>query len=261
MSELRYEPYFEQHGDSTKPALVLLHGWGMNAEVWRALVPALSEHFYLTLIDLPGLGRSYADPAQYSSAAVIEQLLTVAPPRAIWLGWSLGGQLALALAAAHPERVQALVMVASNPCFVQREDWAFAMAQETYQGFAQALSQSADKTLTRFIMLQTQGAEAGRETLKHLKEVLKAAPDNSALEASLRLLERDERAVLTQLQVPVMMQLGDKDLLVPVAVAEGCAVLNAALTIRIYDGAGHLPFCSHPQQWLADLREFVETHG
>lgn len=259
MSELCYEPYFEQHGDSAKPALVLLHGWGMNAEVWREHLPALSEHFHLTLIDLPGLGRSPADPEQYSSAAVIEQLLSVAPPRAIWLGWSLGGQLALALAASHPERVQALVMVASNPCFVQRDDWACAMAQETYQGFAGALAVSAEKTLTRFIMLQTQGAEAGRDTLKQLKQVLKVTPEPAALEASLRLLERDERAALANIRVPVLMQLGDKDLLVPVNVAEGCRALNPALTVQVYEGAGHLPFCSHPQQWLNDLCRFAET--
>ncbi|HAN6228208.1 TPA: alpha/beta fold hydrolase, partial [Escherichia coli] len=38
--------------------LVLLHGWGLNAEVWRCIDEELSSHFTLHLVDLPGFGRS-----------------------------------------------------------------------------------------------------------------------------------------------------------------------------------------------------------
>ncbi len=38
--------------------LVLLHGWGLNAEVWRCISQELSSHFTLHLVDLPGYGRS-----------------------------------------------------------------------------------------------------------------------------------------------------------------------------------------------------------
>lgn len=52
-----------------------------------------------------------------------EAVLQQAPDKAIWLGWSLGGLVASQIALTHPERVQALVTVASSPCFSARDEW------------------------------------------------------------------------------------------------------------------------------------------
>lgn len=247
--------YTEQRGNPAKPALVMLHGWGMNSSIWQSVLPALEDHFSITLIDLPGLGQSPALDI-FTFDAAVDALLAAAPERAHWLGWSLGGQLAVAAAAKAPERVSALVMVASNPCFVARDDWASAMDTETYQGFKGALAVNPAKTLTRFIMLQTQGAEAGRETLKLLKQLVKD-DQPSALEPALTLLETDARNALVELNMPVLLQFGDKDLLVPAAAADGCAQLNPAAKTSVFVGAGHLPFISHGEQWCDEVIRFL----
>ena len=44
----------------TGPDLVLVHGWGMNAAVWEPLLPAMSAHFRVTVLELPGHGGSTA---------------------------------------------------------------------------------------------------------------------------------------------------------------------------------------------------------
>ena len=54
--------------------LVLLHGWGLNAEVWQSIVPRLSAQFRLHLIDLPGYGRSQGFTAM-TLDEMAEQLL------------------------------------------------------------------------------------------------------------------------------------------------------------------------------------------
>ncbi|MDA6076661.1 alpha/beta fold hydrolase [Edwardsiella anguillarum] len=74
-----------------KRDLVLLHGWGLNAEVWRCIVPQLSAQFRLHLVDLPGYGRSGGD-TPYSLAEMTQRVLAQAPERALWLGWSLGAR-------------------------------------------------------------------------------------------------------------------------------------------------------------------------
>ncbi|MDI3322788.1 pimeloyl-ACP methyl ester esterase BioH [Pontibacterium granulatum] len=247
--------YTEQHGNPANPALVMLHGWGMNSSIWLNVLPALEEHFSITLIDLPGLGQSPALDRLTFDAAV-DALLAAAPKRAHWLGWSLGGQLAVAAAAKAPGRVSALVMVASNPCFVARDDWVSAMDTETYQGFKGSLADNPAKTLTRFIMLQTQGAEAGRDSLKMLKQLLKEDRP-SALAPALTLLETDARDALVELEIPVLLQFGEKDLLVPVSAVEGCAALNAEAKTAVYEGAGHLPFISHTSRWCDDVIAFL----
>ncbi|WP_370280175.1 pimeloyl-ACP methyl ester esterase BioH [Pontibacterium sp.] len=247
--------YTEQRGNPDKPRLVMLHGWGMNSSIWQRVLPALEDHFSITLIDLPGLGQSPAlDNLTFDAA--VDALLAVAPEQAHWLGWSLGGQLAVAAAAKAPERVSALVMVASNPCFVARDDWASAMDTETYQGFKSALADNPAKTLTRFIMLQTQGAEAGRETLKLLKQLVKE-DQPSALAPALTLLETDVRNALAELSMPVLLQFGENDLLVPASAAEGCAALNPVAKTAVYGGAGHLPFISHAESWCDEVIAFL----
>ena len=76
--------------------LVLLHGWGMNAGVWLPLLPRLEAHWRVTMIELPGHGESHlieGDIHDWAGA-----VLDTAPSNAIWLGWSLGAMVALALA-------------------------------------------------------------------------------------------------------------------------------------------------------------------
>ena len=65
--------------------LVLLHGWGLNAQVWDCITPQLASHFTLHLVDLPGYGRSGGFGAMSLEAMaqrVLEQALQQAAPMA-----------------------------------------------------------------------------------------------------------------------------------------------------------------------------------
>lgn len=141
--------------------LVLLHGWGLNAEVWRCIDEELSSHFTLHLVDLPGFGRSRGFGAM-SIADMAEAVLRQAPDKAIWLGWSLGGLVASQIALTHPERVQALVTVASSPCFSARDEWP-GIKPDVLAGFQQQLSDDFQRTVERFLALQTMGTETARQ--------------------------------------------------------------------------------------------------
>ncbi len=68
-----------------------------------------------------------------------EVVLRQAPDKTIWLGWSLGGLVASQIALTHPERVQALVTVASSPCFSARDEWP-GIKPDVLAGFQQQLS-------------------------------------------------------------------------------------------------------------------------
>ena len=247
--------YFEYRENPGKPELVLLHGWGMGSDVWGEFADHLAKSFSLTLIDLPGLGRSTDFPSPYTTEAVIQSLLPIVPEKASWLGWSMGGQIAISFGARYPEKIEKLITVASNPCFVQRADWSCAMEEVTHQQFEQSLTVNIPKTLTRFAMLQTQGADLGRETLKMLKTLLAGIQHQAPVE-SLGLLREDVRYALSGLKVPVLQLFGEKDLLVPQAAAAQCAKLTGKSSI-IYSGAGHLPFFSHMDEVLDDVTAFL----
>lgn len=94
--------------------VVFLHGWlGCAADF-----EAVSAHEALAgrpreFIDLPGHGSSALAPTTIKDA--VEQLLSAMPHKAHVVGYSMGGRLALALAAAHPERVASLVLIGAHP--------------------------------------------------------------------------------------------------------------------------------------------------
>jgi pimeloyl-[acyl-carrier protein] methyl ester esterase len=238
-----------------RPLLLLLHGWGLHSGVWQPLLPALRKHFDPLLVDLPGLGRSGALSGPVSLEAVAADILQQVPGGAIWLGWSLGGLVAAEAARQAPERVAGLVTVASNPCFVARDDWPCGMAAATFGGFVSALATDPGRTLASFALLQSRG-EAARETLRALK-VLLAEHQPAALADNLMLLAEDRRATLSGLALPALHIFGDADQLVPAAIVAQLQALQPRARLRLYEGAGHLPFYAYPARFVADLAEFA----
>ena len=246
------------------PDLVLLHGWGMHSVVWDPIVPALLEHYQVTVIDLPGMGRSPLPRGDYDLNYVIQHVLAVAPARAVWMGWSLGGEIATAIAARHPERVSALLLVASNPSFAQREDWPCAMVSQQLQQFRDFYEEDPEGTLIRFLSLQCRGSRRMKEDLRFLQEImyLQGLPAPQALRAGLRLLaELDVRADFQRLTQPVQIVLGANDVLVPATLAPTLQALAHGspriCQISVLAESGHVPFLSEPDAFLAAILPFL----
>ncbi len=86
--------------------LVLIHGWGISGNVWESVADKLSNQYRVTIVDLPGYGRSAKYHLEhYSLSAVANKLAEVIPPQSIVMGWSLGGMIAMKLALNHAERL------------------------------------------------------------------------------------------------------------------------------------------------------------
>ena len=253
--------HVQQFGSGAE--LVLLHGWGLHGEVFKELGWQLANDHRLTLIDLPGHGRSPANRASQDLTAIAEEVMASAPERAAWLGWSLGGLIATEAALRAPTRVRALIWVASSPCFVRRDDWPSAMDPAVLAAFADALHQDYRGTLERFMALQVVPGTAGRETLRRLRKLLLSspAPAPQALDDGLAILRAtDLRPRLADLRVPMLAILGQADRLVPPEVGAALRALRSDIDVQVVPGAGHAPFFSHADAFAATLSRFLERH-
>jgi pimeloyl-[acyl-carrier protein] methyl ester esterase len=242
------------------PNLVLVHGWGMNAGVWAPLRERLAERWRVTAIELPGHGKSGFDADRVGLEEWSADLLEAAPEKAVWLGWSLGGQLSLAAATRAPQRVRGLVMTAATPRFVSSEDWPTAMPAETFQAFAGQLAADAPRTLDRFLALQVRGADGATDTLRQLRMATRArpAPQPAALTAGLGLLlNNDLRSAAAGLAMPSLWLFGGRDALVPKEVAEALPRLVSDAQVHGIASAGHAPFLSHADTCLDLLEHFT----
>ncbi|MEW5187791.1 pimeloyl-ACP methyl ester esterase BioH [Citrobacter freundii] len=234
--------------------LVLLHGWGLNAQVWHCISEELSSHFKLHLVDLPGFGRSQGFGAM-SLEEMAERVLKQAPEIAIWLGWSLGGLFASQVALTHPERVQALVTVASSPCFSARDEWP-GIKPEVLAGFQQQLSEDFQRTGERFLALQTMGTETARQDARALKKTVLALPmpDVEVLNGGLEILKTvDLREPLCTVEMPFLRLYGYLDGLVPRKVVPMLDALWPQSESLVFAKEAHAPFISHPAEFCSAL--------
>jgi len=231
--------------------LVLIHGWGMNAEVWDVVMPELEKSFRVTRVDLPGhgLSREHTLGDLEDTAEVLSEVIQ---SDSVVLGWSLGGVLAMQVAASFPGKVQRLLLVSASPCFVIREDWPKGLEAEVFALFEQGLAEDYSGTLRRFLGLQLKGVEQARELMRDLSgKLAKAHPDPLALRQGLRLLrESDLRALLASLDVPVSMLLGERDTLVSQKIAEPLYSECHVQDVEVVSGAAHVPFLTHQDQFL-----------
>lgn len=196
--------------------LVLLHGWGCDARVWQGLVGRLNAYFDIDVLDLPGFGGNRHLPLNESTLA---ELL---PKRCYVLGWSLGGMLAVALAARVPEKVAGVVTLAANAKFVADDHWPQAMAAQTFEQFKSGASKLLAPTLKRFahLLANQQTKSAVNDLREDLLSALDQNPDAAYLPTLNWLQSIDNRQQLSQMAVPSLHLYGEHDQLVPVQAAQ-----------------------------------------
>ncbi len=237
--------------------LVLLHGWGLNAGVWDCITKRLASQFTLHLVDLPGFGRSHgygAMPLKAMAQMVAEQ----GPEQAIWLGWSLGGLVASQIALDFPQQVRGLITVASSPCFSAHEDWP-GIKPEVLRGFQQQLSEDFQRTVDRFLSLQTLGTESARQDARLLKSSVLALPMPSVevLNGGLEILRcEDLRQDLASFDKPFLRLYGRLDGLVPRRIVPLLDKAWPQSQVYVFDKAAHAPFISHSEAFCQLLIEF-----
>jgi len=249
------------------PDLVMLHGWGMHAGVWQMIRATLASNFRVHTVDLPGHGQSRDGHAATTLDSWAERVAESVIPNlrgpACWLGWSLGGMLALQLAHAYSEQVRRLMLVATNLRFCQADDWPDAVIPSVLEGFANNLQQDHHGTLQRFLALQVTGDSQARQTLKELKQRIleQPEPETAALQTGLDILRTaDLRSVATELDQPVLLIGGENDRLVSPTALHNVALLLSRSQLEIIPAAGHAPFISQPEAFIKLVKAYCEQN-
>jgi malonyl-CoA O-methyltransferase len=243
--------------------LVLLHGWGCNREVWRPLLTLLRPWANITLLDLPGCAPGVRWGKEPDLPGVLADILEGCPEQAVYLGWSLGGQLAIELAVREPQRVLAVVTVCSNPRFVATDDWP-GMDADDFSEFHSGVQADPVAALRRFDSLQVTGSKQPRQLLRQL-HALPRQRASAELLAGLGWLQMlDQRHLLTVLQQPQLHLLAARDALVPRAAGQSIASRLAGVSsgqVRVLPETSHLLPLDAPAQLAQDIHGFLASTG
>jgi pimeloyl-[acyl-carrier protein] methyl ester esterase len=240
------------------PDLVLIHGWAMHAGIFAPLTRALSPRFRLHLVDLPGHGFSRDDTHALDPIACARSI-AAAVPRAIWLGWSLGGLIAMQAALDVRAMVRGLVLIASSPRFVIGDDWPQGVAANVFAEFGAGLARDYRGTIERFLALEALGSEHAQSELRDLKAQVfaRGEPSVSALEQGMRILETaDLRADIARIAMPSLWIAGRRDRLINPAAMQWAALQSGGRYLEC--NSGHAPFLAHPDTLAQAIADFSE---
>ena len=244
----------------------MLHGWGSCPAIWRTLLVGLRPHANIRLIEIPGCAPSGPDTPNSPEEAleqVLEAVLAHSPSQAVFVGWSLGGQLAWALADRYPGRVSAVVTLGSNPCFVQKPDWG-GMPEEDFRRFRRLYAEDANAGLRRFDSLQVSGSPVARIRLRQLQK-LGRPPASAGQQLGLEWLEQlDQRRVLPALSCPQLHLLARRDALVPAFLASELRRLLAGkpdARVEVLEESGHLLTLDAPGEVVSSISTFLRDVG
>jgi len=242
--------------------LLMIHGWGVNSEIWVSLVDELKLFASVYLIDLPGMGGS-SSISPYTLDNIAKEIKANVPIKKFnILGWSLGGQVAMSLAIRMPEFVEKLILMSTTPCFVEKKDWSYGVNKQFFSNFEMEAKQNLNNTLMKFFLIQTRDIDDSKNVMRFLKnEFIELKDENkSGMQLALNVLkETDLRNEVQKIDKPTLIIAGDKDRLTSSKASILLYEKIKGATLKEIKGANHMPFISHRETMTESVKKFLQN--
>ncbi len=256
--------HFEtRHAAASAEPVVVLHGFTGSLESMDGVARGLAPDRPVVSIDLVGHGRSAApqDVAPYRMSACIAQLHALLDHLDVgachWVGYSMGGRVALSFAAAHPERVASLALIGASPGLRDPAERAArvradeSLAARIVEGGLEAFVDSwmANPLFASQRRLGAAAlAEARRQRLSNRAEALALSLRGMGTGAQPPLHD-----ALPQLRCPVLLLSGVEDAKFTAIAREMCEQLPAGRAVQVAR-AGHACHLENPDASVRLLR-------
>ncbi|MBD2578790.1 alpha/beta fold hydrolase [Oscillatoria sp. FACHB-1406] len=266
---------------STRPPLLLIHGFGAAIEHWRKNIPILSRTHTVYALDLLGFGASRKVAADFGTelwaAQVYDFWRTFVGEPMVLVGNSVGSLVCLAAAARHPEMVAGIVLL-NVPDVSLRQAALPAWLAPIVTGLENAIaSPTVLKLLLRVLRRPVNirrwagfAYEDNSAIDEELLSILSApAYDEGAgdtFSSLFRAVRQPQFALptvelLPALDLPILLLWGTRDRMVPFALARAFLELNPRLEFVELEAAGHCPHDECPDRFNALLLDWLKAVG
>ena len=241
-----------------KPVVVLIHGFAENNQVWEQQQHFLSEQFYVISPDLPGSGQtpltealSIESMAEYVHAALQEDGIE----KAVIIGHSMGGYVALAMAEKYPAMVKGLGLFHSTaaPDSEEKKEGRLKSINIIEQYGADAFIKQALPNMFSPVYKKQHPEQVEAYVSMGLQ-----CPQESLIAYYRAMINRPDRtAILSSLQVPVLFVIGKDDTAIPLKGVLSQVSLPHTSSIHIFDHTGHMGMWEVPEASRLLLQAFI----
>ncbi len=249
--------------DAGRRPFVILHGFTEGPDVWRPVAELLAPQHPAFLLELPGHGLSRLDKAegydfeaQAKTLTQVSQTLTQTAPAPILIGYSMGGRLALAMAAASPQSFGALVLISAHPGLRTEAERTARIAEDARwaelcrNDFARFNEAWGSRPLLADIPREAATLRLAARR-RHDRQHLAAALAGAGLGR-----QPDYRKALAELPLPVAFITGDRDEKFKQLADEMHSLRPDCAHLRL--PAGHAVHAGAPAQLAAGILSFAE---
>lgn len=262
--------HVRDEGPRDAPAIILLHGSNADLHTWQEWVRLLGDDYRIIRFDQIGHGLTGPAPdSNYSTAAFVETVDQIAASlnlESFTLGGnSMGGEIALAYAIAHPEKLDALILVDAGGVPYPDEDGGggggnigFAIAQ--MPGINQLLTQITPRSIIERSLSQSVSNQAvvTPQAVDRYWELLRYPGNRAAtLERFGQPGDAFTEEEVSRVTVPTLIIWGEEDTLIPFSSAGWFKKNLPESTLISYPGIGHLPMEEAPESTAEAVRTWL----
>ena len=257
--------HYKETGPQGAPALLLLHGFGSSLQAWDDWSVKLEQKYRVIRLDLPGFGLTGASPDHdYSEEKDLAILTRFADKLGLdkfsVIGHSMGGKMAWSLAAAQPDRVQALVLMAPDG-FPETKD----IGTKPYE--VPAIMGLIKYVLPKYLVRKSiepafAEADALNDALVNRYFDMLRAPGvrGAILERSNQTIYTDPVPRLKAIKAPTLLIWGEQDQMIPSNNAQSYANVLSNSTTVLVPKLGHLLQEEQPEKGLTAVMQFLDSH-
>jgi 2-succinyl-6-hydroxy-2,4-cyclohexadiene-1-carboxylate synthase len=260
----RLRLHVREHGAGA--AVVLLHGFTGSAAAWDTLIDRLAARFHVLAVDLPGHGASPAAARVEHGRlpriadALVACLADRSLSQAAFVGYSLGGRVALQLALAHPSYVRRLVLESASPGIAdpsERRARAAADAALADAIVRDGLERFVDRWLAQPLFASQRRLPAELRARERARRLCGSVAGYAWALRAMSIGEQESLwPRLGELRSPLLLLAGDEDVKYCSIARAMAAAVGDARTALVH-GAGHAVHLERPDAWLAAVEPFL----
>ena len=264
--------FYEVYGEG-EPTVLLLPTWSiLHSRHWKMQIPYLARHCRVVTFDGRGNGKSDRpqDPAAYDEREFAADAIAVMDgtetEQAVIVGFSMGGQRGLILAAEYPDRVAGAVFI--GPSFPgggeplrERGEYGFDEEYETHEGWAKFNRRYWSRDFVGFVEFFMSKMFTEPHSTKPFEDTVGWALETDAetLIATVdapELTPEEARELAAKVRCPVLVVHGKDDAIVSVSRGAGLAEQTGGAFVTL-EGSGHAPHVRDPVKVNLLLRDFA----
>lgn len=247
--------YHEVAGDGTP--LLFVHGLGGTSNVWHAQRAVLPRTCQVVTLDLPGSGRSGKNETAFTMDRWADQLIGLADhlklDRFVLVGHSMSTILVQKTAAKYPARVQAAILCGPMTELPPAGKEAFRKRKQTVE--SEGMAALADQVVGGAL---TQATREANPALAGLFREMLMSNDPACYAAQCQaLIDGSAKDDHPKIHCPMLVLVGDQDVVTPLANAKAIAAAVPTATVRIVPATAHATMIERPELFNAIVLEFV----